>query len=89
MGMVPVRLQPYVRSLHGPLSRSVALSYPVTPLAVFAPGLRVRQLGRDQHNQRADVSIAATSTAHQLRWGGEGSSSGARIRVMETPTTSY
>jgi hypothetical protein len=36
MGMVPVRRQR--QGLHGPLCRSVAWSYPVTPLAAFAPG---------------------------------------------------
>jgi hypothetical protein len=35
----------------------------------------------------ASVSIAATSTVYQRRWGGVGLSSSRQIRVMETPTT--
>jgi len=36
MGVVPVRRQR--QGLHGPLPKNVAWSYPVTPLAAFAPG---------------------------------------------------
>ena len=83
MGPVATRLRLPVQAQDAVLAVSVALFQLLGTYRATGNQPGTRPLG----DPDGLGYLLLTAGGHQLRWGGDGSSSGAQLRVMEIPTT--